>query len=92
MRKKTKSVEAAPESLTYVGPTIAGVAVRNVRYSPLPDELQTAITNYPYLQGLCVESSALPSALAQIQNKSGGVYNLYAKAAADAVNIQKGAV
>ncbi len=74
----------------YVGPTIEGVATRNTVYEDLPERLQAAIKEWPYLSGLCVPISKLASALQQIDGKRGGTYALYQKALDSSVEIQKG--
>lgn len=68
--------------IVYVGPTIIGVATRNTVYSEIPDTLQTASQNAPYLIGLCVPIAKLSEAMAQIKNQNGAIYTLYKKALA----------
>ncbi len=75
----------------YVGPTIEGVATRNTVYEDLPERLQAAIKERPYLSGLCVPISKLAAALWQIDTKQGGTYALYKKAQDNSAEIQKGA-
>lgn len=75
----------------YVGPTIEGVATRNTVYEDLPEPLQRAIKERPYLSGLCVPIPKLSAALQQIDSKQGGAYSLYKKAQENSAEIQKGA-
>lgn len=76
----------------YVGPTINGVAARNTVYEDLPEGLTAAISDRPYLAGLCVPIHSLSAALRQIAGKQGSVYTLYSKAQADSANIEKGVI
>lgn len=64
----------------YVGPTIIGVATRNTVFDEIPESLQTAIQDAPYLGNLCVPVSALADAMNQIRHKSGAIYTMYKKA------------
>lgn len=64
----------------YVGPTIIGVATRNTAYADVPDGLEAAIKQAPYMAGLCVSTAELGNALQQISSKSGAIYTLYEKA------------
>ena len=73
----------------YVGPTISGVAIRNTTYAKKPDALKAEIKAKPYLKELCVPFSALPSAMGQINHRSGGIYTMYQNALADAEEIQR---
>ena len=66
--------------IVYVGPTIIGVATRNTVYDRIPESLQTAIRDAPYLGNLCVPVSDLADALKQIRHKSGAIYTMYKKA------------
>ena len=64
----------------YVGPTIVGVAARNTVYDEIPEALQTAIKDAPFLAGLCLPISGLSVAMCQIRNGSGAIYTLYKNA------------
>ncbi len=66
--------------IIYVGPTIVGVAAKNTVYDEIPEALQTAISNAPYLGGLCIPISELSRAMIQIKNHNGAIYTLYKRA------------
>lgn len=68
--------------IVYVGPTIVGVATRNTVYSEIPESLQTAIQETPFLGNLCVPISALADAMEQIRHRKGAIYTMYKKALA----------
>lgn len=86
--KQTKAAKAEPgkadpaadNRVVYVGPTIPGVATRNVTYSEVPESIQQAAKAAPYLLSLCVPIKRLGTALRQIQGKQGGIYTFYQKA------------
>lgn len=44
----------------YIGPTIDGIAIRNTVYEKLPEPLEKAVRENPYLAGLCTRSPPLP--------------------------------
>ena len=73
----------------YVGPTIPGLAIRNTTYEMKSSAMNAAIKAKPYLAGLCVPISGLAEAMSQINHQSGGVYNMYKNALADADEIQR---
>ena len=74
----------------YIGPTIDGIAIRNTVYEELPEPLEKAVRENPYLAGLCIPISALAAAMKQIDGKSGATYKLYSKALKDSAKIKKG--
>jgi hypothetical protein len=79
------------KKFVYVGPTITGVATRNTVYEGMPETLNKAIQDRPYMAGLCIPVSGLGNALSQISRGQGGVYTLYNKALSESAEIQKGA-
>lgn len=66
--------------VVYVGPTIPGVASRNTVYNTVPQTVNEAAREAPYLLSLCVPIEDLPDALRQIRNQSGSIYSFYRKA------------
>lgn len=77
--------------IVYIGPTITGVATRNTVYDKVPEALERAAKERPYLSGLCVPISKMSDAMGQINRQQGSAYTLFNKALADSAAIQKGA-
>lgn len=83
------AVQADPEPLVYVGPSITGVVIRNTTYGELPRNFRAAIKERPWLRGLCVPIARLGEALRQIQTGNGSVFTLYVRALQDSAEIEK---
>lgn len=66
--------------VVYVGPTIPGIADRNVVYSSVPKAITDRVNEAPFLTGLCVPISDLPSAMRQIEQKRGSIFTFYKQA------------
>ena len=74
--------EAVPETVVYVGPTIAGLASYGTIFNNgLPEGLKTAIEKMPAFRGLLVPLANLAKASKEIETKSGATYVLYTKVA-----------
>lgn len=76
----TKITPKEPETVVYVGPTIAGVASHVTTYNNgLPKGLKTAIEKEPAFRGLVVPLANLAKAIGDLQTKSGVTHTLYNK-------------
>nr|DAN92350.1 MAG TPA: hypothetical protein [Caudoviricetes sp.] len=76
----TKITTKEPETVVYVGPTIAGVASHVTTYNNgLPEGLKIAIEKEPAFRGLVVPLTNLAKAIGDLQTKSGVTHTLYNK-------------
>ena len=77
--KKTE-MPKIQESMMYVGPTIAGMAIQNTVYTEKPEALKEAQKECPELGNLYLPIKQYATAERMIRTKTGYIHEAYKKA------------